>query len=161
MSHTISGGVVNEIKVNGRALGEGGLNASIAAELGLPVIFVAGDWHACQEAEADYKPLVTVATKKAITRNSARSLTPQRAQHLIEEGAKKAYQLYAADKTRGFVFLQERPCVIDLRFNNSGQCDGAARLPNSVRIDGATVRYTAEDFLKGFKALRAMIALAG
>ncbi|MCL2497341.1 MAG: M55 family metallopeptidase [Symbiobacteriaceae bacterium] len=159
LSHTISGGVVNEVKVNGRPLGEGGLNAAIAAELGLPVIFMAGDYHACQEAHEDYHPLVTVATKTAITRYSARSLTPQKAQRLIREGAQKAYTEYAADKSKGFIFLQERPCVIELRFHNSGTCDNSARMPGTKRLNDITLQFTAPNFLEGFLGLRAMIAM--
>jgi len=161
LSHTISGGVVNEIKVNGRALGEGGLNAAIAAELGLPVIFMAGDHDACLEAQQDYKPLVTVATKKAVTRYSARSLTPAKAQRLIREGAKKAYTEFVADKSKGFVFLQERPCQIELRFHNSGHCDNATRLPGAKRLSPITLMYEAPNFLEGFKGLRGMIAMSG
>ncbi|MCL2549222.1 MAG: M55 family metallopeptidase [Symbiobacteriaceae bacterium] len=159
LSHTISGGVVNEVKVNGRPLGEGGLNAAIAAELGLPVIFMSGDMAACLEAEQDYKPIVTVATKVAVTRYAARSLTPQKAQRLIREGAKKAYETFSADKAKGFVFLQDHPCVIELRFHNSGTCDNSARLPGAKRLDPVTLSFEAPDFLEGFKGLRGMIAL--
>lgn len=156
LSHTISGGTVDEVWVNGRLLGEGGINAAIAAEFGLPVILIAGDDAACAEAEQDYKPAVTVATKKAVTRYSARSLTPQKAQGLIREAAKKAYGCIEQTKP----FLQERPCRIDLRFHNTGLCDAAARLPGAQRIEPLVLRFEGANFLEAYKGLRAMIALA-
>lgn len=156
LSHTISGGVVSEVRVNGRVLGEGGINAAIAAEYGLPVILIAGDQDACAEAERDYQPAVTVATKTAVTRYSARSLTPQKAQAKIREAAKKA----VAEAGKAKPFLQQGPCRIELRFLNSGLCDGAGRLPGAERLDPVTLAYQGADFLEAYKGLRAMIALA-
>ena len=156
LSHTISGGAVAEIKVNGRVLGEGGINAAIAAEYGLPVILVAGDDACIAEANHDYKPAVTVVTKKAITRNSARSLTPQKSAALIKEAAVQAY----AQISNTAPFLQEHPCVVELRLLNSGLCDYASRLPGCVRLDPVTVQYTAANFVEAFAGLRAMITLS-
>ena len=156
LSHTISGGAVAEVKVNGRVLGEGGINAAIAAEYGLPVILVAGDDACIAEAEQDYKPAVSVMTKRAITRNSARSLTPQKSAALIKEAAKQAYTRVSTTAP----FLQEHPCVVELRLLNSGLCDYAARLPGCVRLDPVTVQFTAPNFLEAFAGLRAMITLS-
>ena len=156
LSHTISGGAVSEIRVNGRILGEGGINAAIAAEFGLPVIMMAGDAAACREAEQDYAPPVAVATKIAVTRYSARSLTPQKAQNAIYEGAKRAI----AEASNAKPFLVDRPCRIELRFLNSGHLDAACRLPGSIQVDPVTLAYEAPNFLEGYKGLRCMIALA-
>ncbi|MCL2498198.1 MAG: M55 family metallopeptidase, partial [Symbiobacteriaceae bacterium] len=160
LSHTMMGGSINAVIVNGRELGEGGINAAIAAEFGLPVIFVAGDQSACDEAAQDYKPLITVATKKAITRYSARSLTPQKSQKLIRAGAEQAYKAFSANPNSAKPFLQAHPCVIELRFHNSGFCDAASRVPGAIRLDGVTLRYEAADFMQGYKGLRAMMSMS-
>lgn len=41
--HTIAGGAVAELRINGRPHGETGLNAAVLASLGIPTVMVTGD----------------------------------------------------------------------------------------------------------------------
>ena len=55
MSHTISGGVIADVRCDGRSLGELGLNTALAAHSGVPAVLVSGDDTVAAEA-ADVAP---------------------------------------------------------------------------------------------------------
>ncbi|MCC7125846.1 MAG: M55 family metallopeptidase [Acidobacteria bacterium] len=64
-AHTGSG-VVRDLQVNGRSVGEGGMNAALAAWFGVPVVSVSGDDVAVEEVKASVPAIRTVAVKRAI-----------------------------------------------------------------------------------------------
>lgn len=71
LSHSILGA-----RIDGEPVGEGGFNALVAAEAGVPVVLVTGDDLTCREA-AGYAPgCRTVAVKRAISRHAAVCRTP-------------------------------------------------------------------------------------
>jgi D-aminopeptidase len=64
-AHTGSG-VVADVRVNGRSLGEGGLNTTVAAWYGVPVVLVTGDDAAIREIGEIAPGAKKVAVKRAI-----------------------------------------------------------------------------------------------
>ena len=48
LSHTYHGAVVREVRLNGRAMGETGINAALAGYFGVPVTLVTGDDRVCR-----------------------------------------------------------------------------------------------------------------
>lgn len=79
-----------QIRLNGQPIGEIGLEAFCAGAFGVPLILVTGDVAACQEAEALIPNITTVAVKEGLSRYSAISYPPAKAQEMIREGAQKA-----------------------------------------------------------------------
>lgn len=156
LSHTISGGTVSNIYLNGQPMGETAINAAIAGYFKAPVVFVAGDNEVCREAEAALGGVETVAVKQAITRYSARSLHPAKACELIEAGVKKALENLGQYK----LYQPEGPYTFSLQFIQSGQADAAAMMPGTVRVDASTVSFSHEDYIEAFRGLRCMISLA-
>lgn len=156
LSHTISGGTVSNIYLNGRPMGETAINAAIAGYYKVPVVFVAGDNEVCKEAEADLGKVGTVAVKQAITRYSARSLHPTKACELIEAGVKQAL----ANLNQFNLYQPEGPYTFSLQFIQAGQADAAAMMPGTVRVDANTVSFSDEDYIEAFRGLRCMISLA-
>lgn len=156
LSHTISGAVVQNVWVNGKLLGETGINALIAGAYGVPVVLVTGDLAVTKEAAADLGHVETVAVKEAITRFSAKCLHPKKAQRLTTEAAERALGNLCSYQPLRI----EGPVTVDLQLLNSGACDNAARVPGSTRVNDTTLRYQGEDYLQAFKGLRAMIGLA-
>src|SRR5262245_9032490 len=53
LPHTWIGSLIHEVRVNGRVFGETAINAAVAGEFGVPVVFVAGDEAVRREAKAD------------------------------------------------------------------------------------------------------------
>ena len=156
LSHTISGGTVSEIRINGVAASEAVINAAIAGDFNLPVIFLSGDQTICADVKKTLPEIETVTVKESVTRYSALHLPLEKACELIEAGAKKAYAKIPKVKP----FIPGRPVEIIMVTHNSGLADNASRCPGSERIDGVTLRCTGNTFLEAFRILRTMIALA-
>jgi len=156
LAHTISGGVVSNVWVNGALFGEIGINAGLAGHFGVPVVLVSGDRDAALEAEGLGTGVLVAAVKEAVTRYSAKNLHPTKATKLIRQQAEQAVKCAAHIKP----LRCSTPVTMRLEVLNSGMADAASFLPNSVRLDGRTVEYTAPDYITAFQGLRAMITLA-
>jgi len=158
LDHTISGSVVRYVKVNGVELPELGLNAAIAGYYGVPVVLVSGDTAVCRQAgEVLGQDVVTVAVKEAYGRTAAKLVPMIEARQKIEAGVKEAL----AKLSRAKPFKIAAPCTFELGYHLSAQADmGAMLLPNVKRVDARTLSFTADDYIEGFKTLRALISLA-
>ncbi|MFQ6037305.1 MAG: M55 family metallopeptidase [Candidatus Aminicenantales bacterium] len=157
LDHTYSGGSVYSIRVNGLELGEAGLNALIAGTFGVPVVLVTGDKEVCRQVrETVGENLVTAVVKEGVGRYAAKTLTPEVAQKVIEEKAREA--LEKRDQTRPFRL--DPPFTFELNFLRSSMADAAELIPQVERVNPRTLRFVSEDYIQGFKLLRALIALA-
>jgi D-amino peptidase len=158
LDHTISGSVVRAIKVNGVELPELGLNAAIAGYYGVPVIFISGDTAVCRQAgEVLGKDVVAVAVKEAFGRLAAKLVPMAEARRMITAGVKDALAELGKIKP----FKMAAPFRFELGYHVSAQADmGAMLLPNVKRQDARTLVFTADDFIDGFRTLRALISLA-
>ena len=157
LDHTISGRVVHEIQVNGQSQGELGLNVGIAGHYGVPIVLVTGD-STCSAQAQELIPGVEVATvKEPLTRYAARCLSPERAQALIQQQAKRAVE--RCDDIAPV--SHTAPVTISLQFVNSGMADVAQWIPGVERSDATTVSYTSDNFLEAFQCVRVMILAAG
>ncbi len=156
LSHTISGGVVSNVWVNGILCGETGINAGLAGHFGVPVVLVSGDDCLAREATGLLGPIEAVMVKHAITRSSAKNLHPERAVELIR--AKSEQVLRDKPTVKPLVF--GTPVTMRLELQNAGMADAACFLPGSIRVDGRTAEFTGSDYLVAFQGLRAMISLA-
>jgi len=157
LDHTISGSVVRAIRVNGAELPELGLNAAIAGYYGVPVVLVSGDTAVCRQArEVLGKDVVTVAVKEAYGRLAAKLVPMGEARRLIKAGVKDALGKLGRVKP----FKIASPYNFELEYHVSAQADMAAMLTEVKRVDARTVAFTADDYILGFRKLRALIALA-
>lgn len=64
-AHTGSG-VVKDLQINGRSVGEGGMNAALAQWYGVPVVMVTGDDVAVEQQKASVPGVLGVVVKRAI-----------------------------------------------------------------------------------------------
>jgi D-amino peptidase len=157
LDHTISGSVVRAVRVNGQELPELGLNAAIAGYYGVPVILVSGDTAVCRQAsEILGKDVVTVAVKEAYGRLAAKLVPMAEARLKIAAGVKEALGRQAAVKP----YKLNAPYKFELEYHVSAQADMGAMIPGTKRIDARTLGFTADDYIQGFRTLRAMIAIA-
>ena len=157
LDHTISGSVVRAVRVNGTELPELGLNAAIAGYYGVPVVLVSGDAAVCRQAnEILGKDVVTVAVKEAYGRMAAKLVPFVEARQKITAGVKEALGRLAPVKP----FKLAAPYKFELEYHVSAQADMGAIIPETKRIDARTLGFTADDYILGFRTLRAMIAIA-
>ena len=157
LDHTISGSVVRAIRVNGVELPELGLNAAIAGYFGVPVVLVSGDTAVCRQAgEVLGKDVVNVAVKEAYGRLAAKLVPMGEARRMIKAGVKEALGKIGRAKP----FKIAPPCRFELEYHVSAQADMGAMIPGAKRIDARTLGFTADDYIEGFRTLRAMIFIA-
>ncbi len=88
-AHTGSG-VVRDLELNGVSVGEGGMNAALAAWHGVAVALVTGDDAAVDEVKTVVPGIKAVAVKRAINTRAVESLSLAEAHRLIEAGAKES-----------------------------------------------------------------------
>ena len=157
LDHTISGSVVQSIKVNGVEMPELGLNAAVAGAYGVPVVFISGDVAVCRQAKAILgNDIVTAPVKDGIGRYAARLVPFDTARRAIRDRVADALHRLGQFKP----FKVATPCKFELEFYISAQADMAMYMPNVQRVNARTVAFTADDYVKGFKMLRGLIALA-
>jgi D-amino peptidase len=144
LDHTISSSVVRAIRVNGVDLPELGLNAAIAGYYGVPVVLVSGDAAVCrQTGEVLGRDVTTVAVKES--------------RRMIKAGVKEALAKIA----RIMPFKIAGPFHFELACHVSAQADAGIMLRSDIeRPDARTLAFTANDFIEGFRTLRALISLA-
>jgi D-amino peptidase len=155
IDHTYSG-LIHEARLNGRPVGELGINAALAGTYGVPVVLVSGDQALAAEATALLGDgIETVVVKHAVGRFAARSVSPSEACRRIREGA-------AAALRRSHPPLTLNPPVrLEVEFTLAHMADMAELVPGSVRTGGRTLEYVHHDYREVFRAWRALYNLAG
>lgn len=71
LAHTMNGKAHQYYKINGKYIGEVDIDSAIAAEHSMPSVFFVGGDLTCKQATASVPDIVTVVTKKEISRNEA------------------------------------------------------------------------------------------
>jgi len=74
LCHTMSHEAVDYYKLNGITIGEFGLWAAVAGEIGVPTIYLSGDDKACEEASWHIPGIVTTAVKTSTGLETATDL---------------------------------------------------------------------------------------
>ncbi|MCW5880189.1 MAG: M55 family metallopeptidase [Anaerolineae bacterium] len=146
-----------EVHLNGREVGEIGLNAAVAGSLGIPVALVTGDEKACAEAsELLGTGLQTAVVKRAVGRYAA-ELLPLPAAHARIRAAAEA----AVAGPRPAPFVVAPPIHLVVGWGKTMHAEMAATVPGSRRIDGRHVEITLDNMMDVYLALLAYNSLAG
>ncbi len=90
LCHSWSSRAIANCWLNGELIGEIGFNAALAGSFGIPTVFISGDDTAIAEAQQYAPNIVSVMTKKGLSRTSALSLAPAKARELLRAGGKTA-----------------------------------------------------------------------
>ncbi len=156
LSHTMSG-VVKNMYVNGRLVGEFGFNAIFAGLCGVPVCLVSGDDRVAEEAAELVPGICTAIVKTATSRTSALCLPPSQSRAVL-----KAKTRAALEKARTIRPVQTTlPLELAIEFFHRGEAEMAAIVPRAaLEPDSTVVRFVASDQYELYRAMRAMINLA-
>ena len=125
LDHTFDQYTIYSLSVNGRKMGETGVNALLCGALGVPVIMVSGDdalWGA------------------------ALCLTPESTAELIYSGVKKALARLKKGECRPFAL--EAPYLLEVTLMNTLQTDAASLVPGAMRTAARTLRFETEEALE-------------
>src|SRR5436190_16228581 len=99
IAHTYSG-TPTLTTLQGRPIGESGINALVLGAWGVPVGLVCGDDQLALETEAWLPWAEKVVVKTAVSRRAAASVHPSVARERVREGAARAVQRAAAGKLK-------------------------------------------------------------
>jgi len=88
-AHTGSG-VLRDLEINGRSVGEGGMNAALAEWYGVPVVMVTGDDVAVAEVKESAPAARGVVVKRAINTRAVELKPLQQARQEIQTAAREA-----------------------------------------------------------------------
>lgn len=155
LDHTYNG-LLKSVKLNGREVGEYGLNAALAGHHGVPVVFITGDRAVCEQARAYIPGIDTLAVKEGIGPTAARTMHPAEAREKITAGVRAALTKRIA---RQPVQLT-KPVTIEIELSSSAQGDSAMMVPGMKRINARTVSYEAPDMLVAYSISRLVARLS-
>jgi D-amino peptidase len=155
MGHTYSGSL-KRVTLNGREVGEYGLNATAAGHYGVPVVFIAGDKAVVEQAKAFIPGIEGLAVKEGIGQTAARTLHPLEARERIAEGVKAALARRGQIKPVSLT----KPVTIEVEVSNVEYADAAAMVPGMRRVSGRVVSYSAPDMAGAYRMSRLIMTLA-
>lgn len=155
LNHTISTRHIQRLMLNGREIGEAGLNAAIAGAFGVPVVLVTGDSQTSEEVKREINGVHTVAVKKGISNYTAQCIHPHVAQQMIKAEARVALE----NRKRVQPIQPLASYTIDIEFKLTYSAQVASFMPGIELLDGKTVRYQAKDIKQAIPALQAMLFL--
>jgi D-amino peptidase len=90
LAHSYSSASIQGMWLNGRSVGEIGVDAAVAAEHKVPVVMVSGDDKTCAEARSWLPGVVTCQTKKGTGPQSADLVPVEESRRLITQKTKEA-----------------------------------------------------------------------
>jgi D-amino peptidase len=143
LNHTQSSRSISSITLNGTPIGEIAQWTLYHGAFGMPLIYLTGEEDACAEAEALVPGLTTVAVKKGLSRESAVSLSKEKARELIRAGARHAVEQHRARPVAPLVW--DGPFVLEKRYFHTHDVDRYDGVANAERLDGQTVRITGDN----------------
>jgi len=159
LDHTYTSRIL-DVRLNGRSVGELGLNAALAGVHGTPVALVSGDQALAAEARDLLGEAVrTVVVKQSLSRGAAQSLAPAVACEMIRAGMRDAVQAAASEPGRPLDLGS--PVRLEVDFQSTVHADHAAMAPGIERSGPRTIAYTHVDYREVFRAFRTAFNLAG
>lgn len=136
LEHTISSQHWFRVSVNGREVGEVGIDAGLAGCVGVPVVLVTGDDKVCDEALELLGPVETAVVKTGLGRHRARCLSVERTRELIRDAAERAVLLKRKVEPLSF----GSPVEVTITYKHTEDADGAhLNSAGEQRVDGYTV----------------------
>ncbi|WP_433512339.1 M55 family metallopeptidase [Nonomuraea sp. CA-143628] len=155
IAHTVSGGVIADVRCNGRSLGEIGLNTALAAHSGVPPVLVSGDDTVAAEAAEVAPGIRSVVVKHALGARAAALLHPDEACDRIEQAIPEALAGRGAVRPLRF----DGPVRLEVRVHRPRMTEYALLVPGMELEDGCTLRYAAPDFPTAYQVIELIATL--
>lgn len=151
MAHSFSSLGIQNMKVNGKPVGEIDIRVALAGQFGSPVIFLSGDEAAVAEIKEIVPQVETAAVKKALQRNSCDTMSAAAARELIQEKAKASMSLIGKIKP----YTVNGPITLELEFTTRNSLTPDAKLiPHAKVIDDRTIQYQGDTLAEAWTRYR-------
>ncbi len=145
------------VRLNGREVGEYGLNAALAGYFGVPVVFISGDTATAEQARAFIPGIETLVVKEAFGRTAARTITFENAREGIAAGVKSAL----ARRLQIRPVQLSRPITLEIELADTTQADVTMLIPGMQRVSDRVIRYVAPDMSVAYRVSVLVERLAG
>ena len=147
-AHTGSGAVA-DVRVNGRSLGEGGLNTMVAGWHGVPVVLVTGDDVAVKQVGAVATGARTVIVKRAINPRAVELRPLDDVHREIERAAQQG-----VSAARRITPQREKAYNVEVQFRDIYIPEVAQNLPGMQRPSPNTIAYTTDTMPRAYTLIR-------
>jgi D-amino peptidase len=156
LAHTINDAVL-DVRLDGRSMGEIGLNAALAGFHGAPVVLLSGDAAACAELRELVPGAATVAVKQPLGQAAAIALHPEEAREQLHRVAARAIRRH--DQVP--LVILPGPLRVEVDLYGPYTVDLATLIPGVDRAPGArTVTFTADDVAEAYRLVQLLTQLA-
>ncbi len=147
MAHSYSSQGIQNLRLNGKPVGEIETRVALAGWFGVPVILLTGDDAAVKELRDIVPDAELVSVKEGVGRYCCITLSAKAAQDLIREAARRAVSKIG--KIRPYRI--EGPVTIEVEYTTRNSLPIDARLrPGAEVVDDRTIRYHGKDFLEAW-----------
>jgi D-amino peptidase len=153
LSHTYNPRAIWEARVDGRVVGEIGINALVCEYFGVPVRLVTGDQATVREAREIFPSVHGAEVKRSFGRYSAESLSPSRSRRVIRDEAEAS--LAAISRLEP----ARRAVTMDLTFLVADMASMAEWIRGVERTGPRSVSYAAADGLQAYQTFYAILTL--
>ncbi len=151
MAHSYSSLGIQNMRLNGKPIGEIGAASALAGAFDIPVILLTGDQAAADEMRAIVPEAETAVVKEGLQRYACISLSAQSARDLIRSSARRA--MAKIGQIRPYKIPGPATIEIEHTTRNSLGVD-AGRIPGATLVDDRTIRYSGKDFLEAWMRYR-------
>lgn len=158
LAHTLHGGGITEVRLNGQVASETVISAATAAHYNVPVILVSGDdayvAHAREVLNHSECEIQAVVTKQAISATSALMKPPETVYREIREATTKA--IATADRMRANPLQGPIEVEVDCLLRRAAEI--IDYLPNTERTSARTVNYICRDMVEASRYLQFLLS---
>ncbi|WP_163969715.1 M55 family metallopeptidase [Oceanobacillus halotolerans] len=156
ISHTLAGICVNEMKINGRIVGETEMNGMVAGAYGVPSLFISGDDIYVDEVKETLPNVESVVTKFARNRIAAELIHPEVVQQEIQEKVEGVVRRIADFKP----FIVDGPVTFEVDFKGPQQAQMTSTIPSVEMLTPTRITFTCEDIVTAYKQMWACVIIA-
>jgi D-amino peptidase len=149
-AHTGSG-VVRDLQVNGKSVGEGGLNAALAAWYGVPVVAVSGDDVAVDEVKSSVPAIHAAVVKRAINTRAVELRPLAEARTAIQTAARDGVRTAAKPARERLDRYQVR-----MQFRNFNIPEVASAFSEMTVVAPDTVEYSRATMPEAYRLVRVL-----
>lgn len=151
MAHSYSSLGIQNLRLNGKPIGEIEAATALAGAYDIPVILLTGDDAAVAEMRAIVPDAETASVKEGLQRYVCISLSAEAARNLIRESARRS--MSKIGKVRPYKITGPVTLEVEHTTRNSLGVD-AKLIPGATVVDDRTIRYSGKDFLEAWLRYR-------
>ncbi|MDQ3701354.1 MAG: M55 family metallopeptidase [Chloroflexota bacterium] len=158
LSHLFTWPKIQEVRLNGRYTGEGGVAAALAGAHGIPTTLVTGDDATGDEMQEWCPDIETAVVKYSLSRYAGRCLPLGEARSRIREAAQRAVARRREHRLPDFG-APGAPVTLEVRLASEQLARLVSLMPHVERQGADWIRYHAPDVLAAYRCLCAVLVM--